>query len=296
MDLSLLPQISELYRNGGNIIEFLKKAHGRTSNTLEDIIISYDFQSGSYIKYVKENFSYSEAYTNKIVEVLSKLGNFSSILEVGVGEATTLRGIVAKLKNDNLKIYGLDIAWSRIYYALQYLKEFSFNANLFIADLFNIPLGDSSIDIVYTSHSLEPNGGREKEAIKELYRVAKKYVVLFEPANEFANEEGKERMKKHGYVQNLVNVINELGYELIEYRRFEVYANPLNPTGLYVIKKENNGIEIRKEDDFYCPVSKKILKEYDDHYYSKDSFISYPKILGIPCLWSQYGILTSKHE
>jgi ubiquinone/menaquinone biosynthesis C-methylase UbiE len=34
-------------------------------------------------------------------------------------------------------------------------------ADLVVADLFHIPFADNSVDVVYTSHSLEPNGGRE---------------------------------------------------------------------------------------------------------------------------------------
>ncbi|RZK65015.1 MAG: hypothetical protein EOO85_28920, partial [Pedobacter sp.] len=55
MDLTLMPKIKELYNNGGNIIAFLKSQDDRKVNNIEDIIISYDFQSGSYIKFVEEN-------------------------------------------------------------------------------------------------------------------------------------------------------------------------------------------------------------------------------------------------
>ena len=32
----------------------------------------------------------------------------------------------------------------------------------------NIPLLDDSVDIVFTSHAIEPNRGREKQILKEL--------------------------------------------------------------------------------------------------------------------------------
>ena len=292
--IELIPRIKQLFENGVNIIEYLKKIDGRSENTVQDILISYDFQAGSYIKTVEENPLYNKVY-NAIAKVLSELGDFYSILEAGVGEATTLGNLGLIINNNKFKFYGFDISWSRVYYGLKYLESIGAKADLFVADLFNIPLSDSSIDIVYTSHSIESNGGREKEAIMELYRVTKKYLVLLEPTYEFANDDGKNRMKKHGYIQNLVGIISKLKYDLIDYRPFDIQVNPINPTGLYVIKKNENLID-NNDFNFYCPVSKEILKEYDDHFFSKTSFISYPKIMNIPCLCQFYGILTSKHE
>ncbi len=293
--IDLIPRIKELHEKGINIIEFLKKEEGRELNTLDDILISYDFQAGSYIKYTQENPSYNNLYTSAIAGILAKFEPYASILEVGVGEATTLGNIASKIdQRDNKKFFfGLDISWSRINCAISYLRQKEISADLFVADLFNIPLNDSSIDIIYTSHSIEPNGGREKEALKELYRVSRKYLVLLEPTNEFADEAGRSRMKKNGYIQNLAEIIAELKYNLIEYRLFDVSANHLNPTGLYIIKKES----VESNDPFFCcPISKSRLKEYNDHYFSKESLLSYPKINSIPCLCPSYGILTSKHE
>jgi ubiquinone/menaquinone biosynthesis C-methylase UbiE len=298
-NIDLIPTIDDLYKRGENIISFLKAKQGNNLNTIEDILISYDFQSGSYIKFVEENPEYTNLYTTAIAHVFLQLGKFKTILEVGVGEATTLSNLALKLKLPGVKFFGFDISWSRIHFGIKYLSKKNIDANLFVADLFNVPLSDSSIDIVYTSHSVEPNGGREKEAIVELYRVAKKYLILLEPTNEFANSKGKSRMKKNGYIQNLKSIINELDYNLIEYRPFDISSNDLNPTGIYIIKKSDDLYEEEKVDStfrFCCPISKSVLKEFDDHFYSSESFISYPKIMGIPCLFPSYGILTSKHE
>ena len=77
--------------------------------------------------------------------------------------------------------------------------------------MFNLPLLDNSIDIVYTSHSMEPNGGHEEELLAELYRVTNNYLILLEPAYEFASEEARARMRKHGYVTNLYETAKRLG-------------------------------------------------------------------------------------
>ena len=69
---------------------------------------------------------------------------------------------------------------------------------------------DNAIDVVYTSHSIEPNGGREEEALLELYRIAKKYVVLLEPCYEKASSAARKRMEKHNYITNLFDTVNKL--------------------------------------------------------------------------------------
>ena len=58
MDISkknMLKRIKEVYENGGNIMEYLRSGNG---NSVEDILISYDFQAGTYEEeyYTKQDF------------------------------------------------------------------------------------------------------------------------------------------------------------------------------------------------------------------------------------------------
>lgn len=295
MSINIISKIKKIYEDNGNIIQYLRQANNRNTNTIEDILISYDFQAGSYINFVTTNPDYIEKYSTNIANLMSKMGG-GNILEVGCGEATTLNAVSKKLAK-NYVFFGFDISWSRIKVANEYLNSQNNSANLFLADLFKIPLPNNSIDIVYTSHSIEPNGGREKEALESLYRITKKYLVLLEPAFEFANDEGKERMKKNGYITKLLDTIKELGYNLILHEKATIAANPLNPTGIYIIKKDNYTEEnCLHENIFNCPISNTPLIKFEDHYFSKDSLISYPIIGGIPCIFSNYAVLTTKHD
>lgn len=293
--ISLIPAIKKLYENGENLMQYLKANEVREFNSVEDILISYDFQAGTYVDYANENKEFIFNYTSELASVITGLGDFTSLLEVGVGEATTLTNLIHRCCKPQVKYFGFDISWSRIKVGMKYLDDNNISAKLFVADLFNIPLFDNSIDVVYTSHSLEPNGGREKQALKELYRVTKKYLVLLEPESEFATEDGKIRMQKNGYINNLVNVIRELNYELINYSKFPICANELNPTALYVIKKNDFNHNVN-DNLFKDPISSGYLKENEDHFFCKDSMLSYPKINKVPCLCPSYAILTSKNE
>lgn len=289
----LLSKIKGIFESGGNIIEYLNSIKEVKLNSIEDIMISYDFQAGSYIKNYYENQEYSQLNTSHIAKVLNDLAQASeinSLLEVGIGEATTLFGVVSKLNKVPNKILGFDISWSRLNYAKQFLEKKNLkDVNLFVADLFNIPLSDNSVEFVYTSHSIEPNGGYEKEALEELYRITSKYLVLIEPGYEFASNEGKERMKKNGYVTHLYETAIDLNYKVIEYRRFETTINPLNPSCLIVIEKNTKS---SNHLDLLCPISKKRLKITPENFlYSSDGHLAYPMLCEIPCLLKDNAIL-----
>lgn len=291
--IKILPELKAHYANGGNMMEFLRNHFGRDKNTFDDIIVSYDLQSGSYIKDAEQNQQFFHYYSSDICSVLNSLGEKEySILEAGVGEATTLANVLGKLEGNITQSYGIDISWSRVYTGNKYLSEKNlFHTKLGVANFFGLPFKDNSMDIVYTSHALEPNGGRAEILVRELYRVAAKYLVLFEPAYDFAPIEGKQRMEKNGYVVELWDVIKQGGYQVIEHRLMNVIGNPLNPTGVTVIKKTSNTEHNTAE--WACPVSLLSLRQQDSVMTNDSLGVSYPIIKNIPCLLPENAILTS---
>lgn len=72
--INILARIKDLYDNGENIIQYLKSLENTDSNSIEDILISYDFQAGSYTRIANEKCSIRELYYDSIAKVLNKLG------------------------------------------------------------------------------------------------------------------------------------------------------------------------------------------------------------------------------
>lgn len=292
--LSQLQKIKEIYQSGGNIIQYLKDLDGREFNSIEDILISYDFQSGSYLRDCAKKPEFIRDYCCALADIINTYGSFSSIMEAGIGEGTLLGPLLNYVHIPHEK-FGFDISWSRLKFAQGFLQDINCKeVKLFTANLFEIPLKDNSIDIVFTSHAIEPNGGREKEALEELYRVTGKYLILLEPAYEFASEEGREKMKKHGYITNLYSTAVDLGYRILEHRLFDYSYNPLNPTGLMVIEK----IPPCNDSQFaslVCPVTKTELREYyKSVLFSTESLLAYPVIQNIPCLLKENAIIATQ--
>jgi SAM-dependent methyltransferase len=287
-----IKKIKELFDSNINVMEYFRNLTDSRINNLETIKISYDLQAGTYIEAYTNNVEFNVLYTQAIASMLEGFGKVHSILEAGVGEATTLANVVEKMKSKPSYVCGFDISWSRVNYACAFARSKNVTDNwLFTGDLFNIPLKDNSVDIVYTSHSIEPNGGREKEAIQELYRIASKYLILLEPAYELASDEAKARMEHHGYVRGLKATAEQLGYKVVEYRLFDYTINPLNPTGLLIIEKDAAAAPVMPQ--FVCPITGGLLKRSGDCFYGNESLMAYPIIGGIPCLLAENGILAS---
>ena len=97
--LKILLRIKELYGKGENLIKYLKGLDGSQTNSTEDILISYDFQAGVYTARADVNREIRDAYCKNLANELGKLDSFDSILEVGVGEASTLGNLLVQMEN-----------------------------------------------------------------------------------------------------------------------------------------------------------------------------------------------------
>lgn len=294
--------LKDLFFKGINIIRFLKEKYAKTVNLPEFIEMAYDIQAGYYILRYESEDNYrhiKDQYNKELATIINSLLNPSTILEAGIGDGTTINGVISNLNKKCVNAYGFDLSWSRAAYAQKWLNKNGNSASICLGDLLYIPFADNSIDVVYTSHSIEPNRGKEREILIELYRVARKYVILVEPIYELASQEAKERMDFHGYCKNLYNYCIELEFKVIEYKLYPYIVNSLNPTGVIIIEKTDKLTNSRQDKNgcypFVDPIFKTPLKKIKDGYFSEESLKIYPEIGTIPCLIPKYGVLASKY-
>lgn len=291
-------QLKERYLSGENISQILREMKAQQLNDEEIIETSYDIQTGLYMDMmkVKEKAEKREELTKEIADTINYYMIPQSILEPGVGEATTLSGVLKKV-NKNINAYAFDISWSRVAYSRLWLADAGVplpeRIKLFTASMLNIPLPTSSIDVVYTAHAIEPNAGYEAAIIQELHRVARHYLILVEPAYELASAEARKRMVEHKYCKGLAGKANHLGYNVIKHELCQSIENEMNPPAMTIIEKGDTAYDYPR---YVCPKYKTDLKALGGMLYSPESLAVYPVLNGIPCLRIENAIVASKYE
>jgi ubiquinone/menaquinone biosynthesis C-methylase UbiE len=283
------------YTRNENITRILRESAESAVNDQSAILIAYDFQAGSYVQALDDptHRSLVEKYTDAISAILYSLRP-RLILEPGVGEATTLREVHRRLADASaLPALGFDLSWSRVHVGRRHFGCSPSDNNLFVGELESIALPDNAADVVYTSHAVEPNHGREAEILQELYRVTIRYLVLFEPSYEFGSPEARVWMEAHGYCRGLREVADRMGWSVVRHELLGVSSNPLNPTGVLVIEKRQ-GEGNPEVPGLVCPSCRGPLVAVESALFCAAEGLAYPILRGIPCLARHNAILASK--
>jgi len=289
-------EILRACQQGHNITTLLRSLHGQDRNTEDIIEVAYDLQSGAYVRgmEIDAHARCRLAHAEAIAREIAALGAPGTLLEAGVGEATTLSSVLAALNLPPTSAYGFDLSWSRVAFARCWLEQQSLpGVTLCTGSLLAMPFADQSVDVVYTSHTIEPNGGREEPILRELHRVARRGLILLEPCFELADEPARARMKTHGYCRDLLQTCRRLGYDVIKHEPFTPLINPLNPTAITVIRKPEAAAE--PGHILACPKFKTPLLELGGMLFSPEALAVYPVLCGIPCLRPEAAIVASRY-
>jgi SAM-dependent methyltransferase len=293
-----LKDVRKIYKKNNNVTEYLKKKFYKKHNTSEIIEIAYDLQAGTYIEIAKSNIKNLVLYTKEMSKILDDhvLSN-NSLLDVGTGELTTLTYLLNHMIKKPSKVFAFDLSWSRLIKGKKFfeknIKNKKIQLSLFSADIELIPLHSNSIDVIISNHALEPNGKKLTKLLSELFRVAKKKVILFEPSYELNSIKGKQRMNKLGYIKNIRSVVKKLGGKLIDVFPTKYVNNPLNPTACYVIIPPGKQIRKANKITFSAPGTDFSLKKELSFYVSKQTGYAYPIFKDIPILKNNSSVLVT---
>lgn len=292
IDLGLLRR---LYQEKRNIMEYLRSEEG--CNDAFAILASYDLQAGSYTEAIRdpELARANLAATAALARILDGMAP-RRILHVGTGEAITLSHVVKQMRSQPAHSYGLDLSLSRLLVGQRNIRDWEVpEIRLFLAEMSTLPIRDNAFDVVFSSHSLEPNGGKEAALLAEIYRVCGGHIVLREPSWELGNAATRAHIERHGYVRGLVDELRRLGAEILEHRLWETNENPNNQAALIVARKPGATVVDWPEHPYLSPVSGGPLESAPGAYFCPADGLVFPILAGIPCLLPEHGILSSRY-
>jgi len=275
----------------------------------------YDHIAGSYIRdnyyQGKERFSVVDGGIKKIdsIENMKKIRieinnilkeiKFNSVLEIGVGELTSLEAIYREF-GPELDCYGIDLSFNRVYHGLaEFNQKYNKVPRIAKADATMLPFPDNSIDLVYTRHTLEQMPTIFEKALDEIFRVAKKNIILFEPSYELSSLTQKIKMINSDYVRGIPKYINNKNdVKLNDMFLMQNSANPLNHTACFKITMGKNlkNKSITRPIDFVCPYTRTKLVEKDGYLFSPKANRAYTVIEDIPILDPEYSVILTKPQ
>jgi SAM-dependent methyltransferase len=290
----------EVLARGGNVLEHLRASLGLAVNTSDVVEIAYDIRAGADIRYVAEHPDARAAYATELSEILARYVEPGDVvLEVGCGECTTLADAAASGLRRAGALLGCDLSWSRVFLGRGFLDDRlprdAPRVELFVADLLALPLRDASVDVLWTAHTVESNGGREREALAELFRITRRRLCLFEPNYEAGTPEIRARMERFGWARGLPAAIEALGGTLESCLPMAHPVNPLNPTYAFIVRPPGAPPTAAPAADarWACPATRLPLAPLGDVMFCEGAGLAYPILRGIPVLRPDAAVLAT---
>ncbi len=232
----------------------------------------------------------AKAHYRERNRLLSDL-SFETVLEVGAGELTSLYDL-SEAFGHNKHYFGLDITLNRLLHGRSFVRSRGVSMTVCQADGSRLPFPDNSFDLVYTSHSLEQMPTIFSDAIREMIRVSRRHIVMFEPAYEGVSLLQKLHIRGLDYARTIEPFLRTLdGVRVHKPYLLQNTINPFNRSTMFRLEKPEQGATGDRR--FICPVSRGELQQLPDGYYSADSRLFYPIIRGIPVLYRKYAQLIS---
>lgn len=242
--------------------------------------LSYDLQSGNYIKnykILKRNKKNYKIFLKNIKNLNEKikLKNIKTILDFGTGEGIKLPYLL-RFNKSVKKIYACDISFNRLYYAKVFLKrrlnkrEMS-KLSLFCNKDFELPFKSNSIDVIFTSGVLENLSNKNmNKLLLELFRVTKKKLILIEPIKDKLS-----RLKQHQLNFNLNYYLkknkinfNEYIWQRIDPKKTKYSMRVINKKIIYQNNPkfylEDRKLSLHKKDNFFYDKTGKIIPVLDE--------------------------------
>jgi SAM-dependent methyltransferase len=237
MNRDSIKKFIELYSQNINLTRY----HLESNENLDSDVIKviYELQAGEYTENYRNNPEILHKYSSEIANnIRPYVDTDFSILDCGTGESNILLSILEIIPFSQVKAF--DISLSRILWAQKNSFQKKIEIDFAVGDMLNIPLPNNSVDCIFTTHSIEPNGGKETTILNELIRVAGKFLFLVEPYFIDATEVQRSRMLNLNYATELeVAIKSSSQVTLLAKKVIDNSVNELNRSAIFVLRKNS---------------------------------------------------------
>lgn len=270
-DLSQL-LIKRSYRDFVSKILGRKKFRDRNENIVKSMYnqkwinrdSKLEISKGGYVpvswntnKFVIEGLGLRKLQTLRIAKLIEKV-NPKSVLDIGCGNGERLFHLACFFPN--IKFTGLELTqggvesakeiqkFDKITDALKESSPFTLkdltahkSIEFICASSKSIPFQDNSFDLVYTSLALEQMEQIRENALKEIYRVCKKYASFYEAFKDYNNKfPHLAYIISQSYFRGSVKDLNNLGFRNIQI--YDQIPQKVYMNAVFVLaeKNENN--------------------------------------------------------
>ena len=159
------------------------------------------------------------------------------ILEVGCGNCINLVNLSQHFKKE-VELYGIDISIRRLEVARKFFKEDLEGVKLYEAPITQKTIWDDGhFDVVFSMHCLEQIAHETKAAVKEMYRLADRKLIMIEPVFELGNAAQKLYLYNSDHCRILLKTIHALDYKITRLEPLKIQSNPVNQSSIVVIDK-----------------------------------------------------------
>jgi SAM-dependent methyltransferase len=144
--------------------------------------------------------------------------NLRSVLDFGCGWGANT--IILRQILPRVDVWSFDYSPQRVLNTRFNLHALGLRPyRLFVADGSRLPLPDNAVDLVISTHVLEQMQEVLPAALRETFRVARRYAFHIEPTYDFARWPHRLRMRRLGYPRDVGRQAEAAGWRILERRR-----------------------------------------------------------------------------
>jgi SAM-dependent methyltransferase len=214
-----------------------------------DLHIENHGASFSTLMYLDGTLVHSSDFYRATANFVMAIDGVETVLDVGCGSGFLDCYLAASGRFREVR--GVDSSPHRVAGARLHAELVGSSARFDVMSMTRLDLPDEAVDLVVSCFALEQSGPHLPQAIAELRRVARKFLVLFEPSTQFfPTLPGLWHIPRHGWAERYYESLAALGASYAV--RPNLFRHYYNPGAVFVIDLTGDVHPMRRLPHLFC--------------------------------------------